>query len=165
MNAVASSSKSFVSFPSYLGTSLPSNQTQLQYDHRGRLMPFVETGAQKRERLAFLKTQEQSRRVSEWVITSSTGRSKRAVFDSSSLEPAELPGRPDPIPEEDEPSSQWSVSPVSPPTPTNSSGSDLSWPNVMNESRGHKRSSSVCSSRSSRSSLGSILEEDEKSLY
>ena len=186
MNAIASSSKSPVPFPSntFLGASLPVDQSQLRYDHRGRLLPFVETGAQKRERLAFIKTQEQSRRVSEWVITSSTSRSKvsshslpsknmtlitrneqRAVFDSSSLEPTELPGRPDLTAEEDESTSRWSASPVSPPAANNLSPTELPWPGVMAESRSHRRSSSACSSRSSRSSLGSILEEEGKQLY
>ncbi|CAL1698175.1 unnamed protein product [Somion occarium] len=169
MNAIASSSTSSIPFPSsshdipFLGVSRPIAQTQLQYDGRGRLMPFVETLSQRRERLAFLRKKEQSRRVSEWIEASSRRRSKRPAYDLSSVDAVKLSGRPESIPEEDEPESSWSTS-LSSFTPANLHAHDSAWPALLSGSRSHGRTDSVCSTRSSRSSLESIEEEDEEGL-
>lgn len=43
----------------------------VQYDHRGRLQPFVETSEQRRARAEFLRKREFSRRINAWIEDSS----------------------------------------------------------------------------------------------
>lgn len=54
-----------------LGFSQPVSHDQLQFNDKGRMMPFVETQAQRRERVAFLRKREKSRRVSAWIVEAS----------------------------------------------------------------------------------------------
>ena len=48
-----------------------SPELTVQYDHRGRLQPYVETSEQRRARLEFLRKREFSRRISAWLEDSS----------------------------------------------------------------------------------------------
>lgn len=137
MSAVASSSSNPFSSPldflapgfhPSFGFTQPIQHDQLQYNDKGRMLPFVETPAQKRERMAFMRKREKSRRVSAWLAEATQHRSQVSSFPrymrihptfflfiypqrlfqtvSSPLEdrgddPA-TPRRPEPIAEEDE---------------------------------------------------------------
>ncbi|KAI0092318.1 hypothetical protein BDY19DRAFT_594436 [Irpex rosettiformis] len=52
-------------------SSWSSADLAVQYDHRGRLQPYVETSEQRRARLEFLRKREFSRRISAWLEDSS----------------------------------------------------------------------------------------------
>ncbi|OCH90861.1 hypothetical protein OBBRIDRAFT_803684 [Obba rivulosa] len=86
-SAVASSSNS-VAFPtarpysldqahSLYFTSWESAQpVPVQYDERGRQKKFVESSAQRRERVEFLRRREWTRRIAEWINDSATVKDK-----------------------------------------------------------------------------------------
>ncbi|KAI0790288.1 hypothetical protein BC629DRAFT_400017 [Irpex lacteus] len=61
-----------------------SPELTVQYDHRGRLQPYVETSEQRRARLEFLRKREFSRRISAWLEDSSS---------KSEVRPSHLPLR------------------------------------------------------------------------
>lgn len=84
MNAVASSSapplymtpgRKSSSGYDYLAPSAGytpwANPNTVQYDHRGRLQPYVETSEQRRARAEFLRKREFSRRINAWIQGSS----------------------------------------------------------------------------------------------
>ena len=52
-------------------SSWTPTELSVQYDHRGRLQPFVETSEQRRARVEFLRKREFSRRISAWLADSS----------------------------------------------------------------------------------------------
>ncbi|KAI0688007.1 hypothetical protein BC835DRAFT_1308963 [Cytidiella melzeri] len=131
----------------------------VQYDHRGRLQPYVETSEQRRARLEFLRKREFSRRISAWLEDSSKSESSetdsrpRKSSSSSSSDADSLHT----IDEDDEaePDVIYSTSPansrwISPPTSATTNNTNNSRPR-------HLRASSRTSSFSS---LSSISEED-----
>ena len=76
-HARTSSSGSNQLFWDIVGSAMyPIGQEQLQYDSRGRLLPFVETHAQRRERERLLRRKEHARRVNKWLEESSMEAAK-----------------------------------------------------------------------------------------
>jgi len=169
MNAFASTSTA-----PYIMTTIPSSASRagsrerLQYDHRGRLQPYVESTTQKRERVAFLKEREQERRVSEWLDESqseSLRRMSKRPARGTSMDSVTFPGHPGVIEEEEEPESPTSIVIYSTPMMVPKSPSEEGhWHSHLNMARPKSSSSSKRSRRSSSgSSLSSISEEDEVS--
>ncbi|KAH8079788.1 hypothetical protein BXZ70DRAFT_643388 [Cristinia sonorae] len=167
----------------FVGSAMhPVGQEQLQYDSRGRLMPFVETQAQRRERERLLKRKEHARRVNKWLEESSVEAAKVLMqmnMSTMRTSPSPVGGRrfhlgdrPDSIMEEDEmeePYILYSTSPSTSPYGSASISLSLSMlsssPSSSSSSVSSGRSTSpfeglkASSRKSSRSSLGSIVEE------
>ncbi|TCD60780.1 hypothetical protein EIP91_009525 [Steccherinum ochraceum] len=160
-HARSSSSGSSTTLPwDIVGSAMyPIGQEQLQYDSRGRLLPFVETLAQRRERERLLKR----KRVNKWLEESSMETAKmRATPSPVHGRRFHIGDRPDSITEEDEeeePYILYSTSPSSPysSSPLSSSPSSSFGPLTPIDDTGSDLKSS--SRKSSRSSLGSITEE------
>lgn len=180
MSAVASSSSSSFSspldflLPGYLpplGLSQPISHLQLQYSDNGRMLPFVETPSQRRERVAFVRKREKSRRVSAWIAEATQQRAQTALppLDGHGGESTSTI-RPETIAEEDESESYMVYSPS--PFTSDNVRAHTSWssallaaqrprrPNTGGSSS--SRTSSSPSRHSSRSSLSSISEEGEE---
>ncbi|KAJ3474007.1 hypothetical protein NLI96_g12700 [Meripilus lineatus] len=181
MSAVASSSSNPFSSPldflapgfhPSFGFTQPIQHDQLQYNDKGRMLPFVETPAQKRERMAFMRKREKSRRVSAWLAEATQHRSQTvsSPLEDRGDDPA-TPRRPEPIAEEDE-SESYMVYTPSPFTADNVRAHTSSALLVAQRPRRvftGSSSSSIASStasspsrHSSRGSLSSISEEEEE---
>lgn len=95
MNAFASSSSAPLyvtpsrkqNVPEFLVPALAQSpwaaQPTVQYDHRGRLQPYVETSEQRRARSEFLRKREFSRRINAWIEGSHSENSVSGTQSSS----------------------------------------------------------------------------------
>jgi len=87
MSSAVASSSNTVAFPSAHPYSPPqayslystwdyARSSPVQYDERGRQKKYMESDAQRRERVEFLRRREWTRRIAEWINDSATVKSK-----------------------------------------------------------------------------------------
>lgn len=121
----------------------------VQYDHRGRLQPFVETSEQRRARAEFLRKREFSRRINAWIQDASEGSASPALSRSSDADSLRT------IDEDDEADAEPEI--IYSTSPAAARWAPASPPNTRPAASRHLRASSRTSSMSS---LSSISEEE-----